>query len=216
MVPATFKAAVAVLATIVCVTASAHAQIIGAGTAIANDEVDTPGTGGRINLDNSNPISFAAGTYRASLFTFDAGQSGDVTPFLAVETSPNVFQAIAVGATQNLLGSELDTSVPFGGSAVFTLAATTIVFAGITSETQNPIFLDNGVGLTDHEAAGAPSYTVTVGGTVPPDGVFSNPNLGRTYAFSVTVVPEPSSIGLGLLGAIGFFGRRRRPRPGAL
>ena len=45
----------------------------------------------------------------------------------------------------------------------------------------------------------APSYTVTVGGTVPPDGAFSNPNLGRTYAFSVTVVPEPASIGLAML-----------------
>lgn len=206
------KTALTTLAAIIWVAASAGAQTIGAGTGIANDEVDTPATGGRINLDNTTPLTLGPGTYNATLFTFDAGQSGDVTPFLARETSPNVFQAIAVGATQNLLGFEQDTSVPFGGSAVFTLATTTTVFAGITSNVQNPIFLDNGVGLTDHEAAGAPSYTVTVGGTVPPDGSFSNPDLGRTYAFSVTVVPEPSSIGLILLGATSLLGmRRRRP-----
>lgn len=210
MVRDPLRTTLAALAAIICVATSADAQTIGAGTGIANDEVDTPNTGGRINLDNTTPISLAAGTYTATLFTFDAGQSGDVTPFLAFETTPNVFQAIAVGATQNLLGFEQDTSVPFGGSAVFTLATTTTVFAGITSSVQNPIFLDNGVGLTDHEAAGAASYTVTVGGTVPPDGVFSNPDLGRTYAFSVTVVPEPSSLGLALLGATGLLGMRRR------
>jgi hypothetical protein len=212
MVRHTLKTALAVLAAIICVVASAGAQTIGAGTGIANDEVDTPATGGRINVDNTTPLSLGAGTYTATLFTFDAGQPGDVTPFLATETSPNVFRAIAVGATQNLLGNELDTSLPFGGSAVFTLATTTTVFAGISSNTQNPIFLDNGVGLTDHEAAGAPSYTVTVGGVVPPDGSFSNPDLGRTYAFSVTVaaIPEPSSIGLMLLGGTVLLGMRRR------
>jgi len=188
----------------------AGAQTIGAGTNIANDEVDTSNTGGRINVDNSNPISLAAGTYVASLFKFDAGQPGDVTPFLAVETSANVFRAVAVGATQNLLGTELDTTLPFGGSTTFTLSAPTVVFAGITSTTQNPIFLDNGVGLTDHEAAGAPSYVVTVGGTVPPDGNFSNPDLGRTYAFSITVIPEPCSIALALFCAVGLGVIRRR------
>lgn len=48
-----------------------------------------------------------------------------------------------------------------------------------------------------------------VGGTV--DG-FGHANLGRSYAFSIEVelVPEPSTIVLGLLGVMGAFACHRR------
>ena len=203
---------VAILSLGTSVERAGAATIVGAGTSVFDELVDTPNTGGRINVDNTTTIFLTAGSYIATLFSFDAGQPGDVTPFLAVETSPNVFTAIAVGATQNLLGTELDTTVPFGGAAVFTLATDSTIFAGISSSIQNPIFLDNGIGTTDHEAAGAFSFEVTSGGMVPPDGSFSHPDLGRTYAFSIAVdaIPEPSSIAVVLVGAVGLLGRRCR------
>lgn len=198
-----------------CVAASAGAQQIGAGNGIPNDELDIQG-GPRLNVDRSNPAILAAGTYMATLFNFDAGMAGDVRPFLAVSTGTNQYQAIAVGNTNVFAAAMLDATLPFGGAAVFTLAAPTTVFAGITSSTNNPIFLDNLAGLTDHEGNGQPasSYLVTLGATIPADGSFSNPNLNRTYAFSVAVapIPEPSSIGLALLGGMGLLGIRRRAK----
>lgn len=190
--------------------ASADAQQVGAGNTIPNDELDS--SGGRINIDTSTPLTLAPGTYTASLFNFDAGTVGDVTPFLATLTSDNLYQAIAVGDDLAVTGLNTDASAPFGGSAIFTLTATTTVYAGIASDTQNPIFLDNNTSpFTDHEGGGQPasSYVVTLGGQVPPDGNFSNPDLGRTYAFSVTVVPEPTTLA-GVLVVGAALGLRRR------
>ena len=124
-----------------------------------------------------------------------------------------MYQAVAVGATVDVTGAAQDVSVPFGGSSVFTLSTTTTIFAGIASTTQNPVFLDNGTGpFTQHEGGGqaASSYIVTVGGQVPPDGSFSNPGLGRTYAFSVTVVPEPTALGSLMIGSVALGLRRFR------
>ena len=95
---------VAILSLGTSVERARAATIVGAGTSVFDELVDTPNTGGRINVDNTTAIFLTAGSYIATLFSFDAGQPGDVTPFLAVETLPNVFTAIAVGATQNLLG----------------------------------------------------------------------------------------------------------------
>ena len=198
-------------ASFVFLTVAVSAQDVGAGITIPNDELD--GGGGRINVDTSNPLTLGPGTYTASLFNFDAGQSGDVTPFLATLTSGDLYEAIAVGADQTVSGVMTDASVPFGGSATFTLTATTTIYAGIASDTQNPIFLDNGTGpFTEHEGGGQPasSYVVTLGGPVPPDGSFSNPNLARTYAFSVTVVPEPTTFAAALLGSLVLGLRRQR------
>jgi hypothetical protein len=196
---------------------AAGAQI-GAGTGIPNDTVDTANTGGRINMDQGNPLNLPAGAYLVTLFSYDAGQTGDVTPFLAVSatgTDPtDLYTAIAVGNTVDVTVPLTDQSVPFGGSATFTLNAPTIVYAGISSSVQNPVFLDNGTGPnTDHEAAGAASYVVTLNGMVPPDGVFSHTQLGRTYAFAIEVelIPEPSA-GLLVLAGLASCGLRRRAR----
>jgi len=132
-------------------------------------------------------------------------------PFLAIDSGGGLYQAIAVGDTLDIPGVVTDASAPFGGSANFTLAATTTIFAGISSQTQNPIFLDNITGpFTDHEGANQGGYTVAVGSTVPPDGSFSNPDLGRTYAFSVTVVPEPTALAAMILGGLVLGVRRSR------
>lgn len=190
----------------------ARAAVIGPGTAIPNEARDS--AGGRINVDQGSPLTLQPGTYTATLFNFDAGLAGDVTPFLATGGgASNQYTAIAVGSTQSIAAAAQDQAIPFGGSNTFTLNVATEVFAGIASQTQNPIALDNGTANnTEHEGGGqaASSYVVTLGGAVPPDGAFSNPNLGRTYAFSVTVeVPEPTGLGLGMLG-LGLLARRRR------
>lgn len=200
------------VASLALLATSAPAQDVGAGNdTVGNELVDTGG--GRINVDTSTPLTLAAGDYIALTFNFDSGIAGDVTPFLAVLTSPNVYQAIAVGNPQTITGVNIDANTAFAGSANFTLAATTTIFAGISSQTQNPIFLDDGTAQnTDHEGVGQADYTVTVGGTVPPDGSFSNPDLGRTYAFSITVapIPEPTALAATLLGGLALGLRRRR------
>lgn len=193
--------------------AGAQTFDVGPGTGIANDENDT--AGGRINVDQGNPVTLEPGEYTATLFNFDAGVAGDVTPFLATGGAGNQYTVIAVGTDQTVAVGQ-DQSLAFGGSNTFTITTPTQVFAGIASDTQNPIALDNGTGPnTDHEGGGQPagSYVITLGGTVPPDGAFSNPDLGRSYAFSVSVqlIPEPSAFALGALG-LGFLGCRMRRR----
>src|SRR5688500_17367485 len=81
---------------------TANAQVVGPGTAVANEQLDTPATGGRINVDQGFPVLLAAGTYTATFFNYDAGQAGDVTPFLAISNGVDSYQVIAVGATQAL------------------------------------------------------------------------------------------------------------------
>src|SRR5215210_1658182 len=66
---------------------TAAASQVGPGTAIPNDELDTPNTGGRINVDQGNPLNLPAGTYLVTTFSYDGGQTGDVTPFLAVSAN---------------------------------------------------------------------------------------------------------------------------------
>jgi hypothetical protein len=212
MIQSVPKKAVVALAAMMSIAASAGAQVIGPGTGIANEENDT--AGGRINLDN-RPVTLPAGNYSATVFNYDAGIAGDVTPFLAIFTGGNQYQAIAVGSLLTIAGPIQDASAPFGGSFSFSLAGPTDVYAGIANNGQNPIPLDNGTfTFTEHEGGGQPagSYIITKGGAVAPDGSFSNPDLGRQYAFSIVVVPEAASIGLAMLGGTALLGVRRRRR----
>jgi hypothetical protein len=214
----TCTVALALGASVIIPAGSAAGAQVGAGTGIPNDLVDTVGTGGRINVDQGNPLNLPAGTYLITTFSYDAGTTGDVTPFLAVSANASdptdMYTAIAVGETVNVVAAPLtDQTVPFGGSATFTLSAPRVVYAGIASSLQNPVYLDNDTpGLnTDHEGTMAPSYDVTVGGPVPPDTMFSNVNLPRSYAFSINVevIPEPSA-GLLVLAGAGLCGLRPR------
>jgi hypothetical protein len=212
--------ALALGASVLIPAGSAVGAQVGPGTNIPNDTWDTVGTGGRINVDQGNPLNLPAGTYLITTFSYDAGTTGDVTPFLAVSANAsdptNLYTAIAVGNTVNVVAAPLtDQTVPFGGSATFTLNTPRVVYAGITSSLQNPVFLDLDTPAqnTDHEGTMAPSYDVTVGGQVPPDGAFSNVNLTRSYAFSINVevIPEPSA-GLLVLAGSALCGLRRRRR----
>ena len=201
---------------VVGMTGAAEAVLIGAGTGIPNDESDS--AGGRINVDQGSPVTLQPGVYMATAFQFDALVAGFVTPFLATGGGANnQYTVIAVSNEIPVATPGQDQSAPFTGANTFTITAPTQVFGGIASQLQNPIALDNGTGAnTDHEGGGqaATSYLVTLGGNVPPDGTFSNPNLGRSYAFAINVelVPEPAALSLGVLGGLGLLARRRRWR----
>lgn len=205
---------------------SAHAVTIGAGVGIlqaagANNAFDTPSNGttdqSRQNLDDSFFVSLPAGTYQATIWEYNAGQAGSVTPYLAILTGSDAYEIIAVGSPRDITGGfGVDTTVAFGGSDTFTLASATNVYAGITNPklpgSQNPINTNLASGRTvdhDNNADGNMSPAV-VGGSVTG---FGHANLSRSYAFSINVdpIPEPTSALLSSLGVVGLlFGTRRR------
>jgi hypothetical protein len=197
-------------------TRNVDAQTLGAGTGIPLELVDTANNGPRINIDEFYTATLNAGTYKATTFSYAAGQDGDAIPFLASLTgaNPNEYQIIALGGTVNITGTPVTQTVPFGGSDTFTLTGQTTVFAGFTNSPtspHNPIYLDNNTAATtDHDNVIEVPIT-SVGQLVgSPSTPMSHANLGRTYAFSIQVVPEPTGLSLLALGvaALTFVARR--------
>ena len=203
---------------------SANAATVGAGVGIltqagANNAFDTPATAttdqSRQNLDDKFFVTLPAGTYIATTWQYNAGQAGQVIPYLAVLTGADAYQIVAVGSTQTITGGfGVNTTVTFGGSSTFTLGAATNLYAGITNPkvagSQNPINTNLASGSTvdhDNNADGNMSPAV-LGGAV---NGFGHANLARSYAFSINVVPEPTTALLSSLGVVGLlFGTRRR------
>ena len=205
--------------------ASSNAETIGAGIGIldlpgANNTVDTPTDGtndqSHQNLDQSFTVTLDAGVYEGSTWSYRAGQTGSVIPYIAFATGPDSYEILAVGDQVDIdsAGLDVDATVPFGGDP-FELTGSTELFAGIVNPTvagsQNPIYTNLNSGSTmdhDNNADGNMSPAV-VGGTV--DG-FGHTNLGRSYAFSIDVVPEPTAATLivTVLAGLGIFQLRRR------
>lgn len=203
-----FILAAAITAMMCLSVSSAEATLIGAGTGITLEVVDTPDGGPRINVDESYAVTLGAGPYQAVSFSFAAGQDGDAIPFLATLTgnNPDEYEIIALGNQVDISGAPVTQTVPFGGADTFTLDASTTVFAGFTNSAaspHNPIYLDNGTAeTTDHDNAIEAALT-SVGQLVgSPANPMSHPNLGRTYAFSIDVqpIPEPASFTLLVFG----------------
>ena len=202
-----------------------RAALIGPGTGIGETigNVDTAG-GTRTNVDVGRAVSLSAGTYTATSFSFTAGANGNVQPFLAVVTSGAAgtnptYKLIAVGSDNTITGVSALTAenLAFGGgaNAIFTLAATTTVYAGITNSAANdPVaYADpgpNGAGNKndDHNAPAFAASSFVVGNSI---SGFSNAGLTREYAFSITATtPEPASLSFIAVGAGGLLVRRRR------
>ena len=182
---------------------------VGPGTSIPHNSLD--GTAGRTNVDLSNPVLLQAGDYTATFFNYDAGLASDVQPFVASANGVHSYLVLAAGDVRNLAGASENQTVAFGGSNTFTLGAATTVYAGITSSGLNPIPFDSlspGTYTTDHDQSGS---QVFVGQTL---ASFNAPDNPRRYAFSISVVPEPSSIVLAVAGIAGLLLAAWRKRTG--
>jgi hypothetical protein len=205
-----------VAAAAVALPAVAQATVIGPGTGISTNTLDSGGT--RTNIDLYDAANLAPGQYTATTFSFAAGAVGDVQPFLAIlssgtaGTSTAIYQVIALGNDNNIASSAgygIHT-VAFGGSDTFSISGSGAeVFAGFTGTTgNNPVPLDDGTGADAHNSPAFPSSDFVVGQNLP---AFGYSDLPREYAFSINVAtPEPSTVAmLGVAGA-GLSLRRRR------
>jgi hypothetical protein len=190
------------------ITANPTARKTAGGGILANGGADS---GERLNIDNNRSLTLAAGTYDVDDFSFNGtAVGGTVTPFLARLTGADTYQTVWVGGA--VPGVSAGVSVDPVGS--FTLASGDTLYAGFYTAAGGRVAFTEGpgrppgFGVTDH------SSTVTAV-TVPGESIgwFSNPDLQRTYAFSIgvnpAVVPEPAAAAA-ILFAGAFVGRRRR------
>ncbi len=161
---------------------------IGPGSDITDaTDQDTPG-GKRLNVDRSRLLNLSAGTYNVDDFRLNVHthtEGGTIAPMLLTGTPAN-YTTLWVGSAFDPT-SNGDQTVSESGS--FTLASATDVYAGFfTSDTGSGIIaLDgnnsgSGSSATDHDS----SFTAPTGPGQAVTG-FSNPNLGRTYAFEINV-----------------------------
>lgn len=161
---------------------------IGRGANLAGiDQLDA--AGGRTNVEQTSVV-LGAGTRNVTSFVFNSGgTSGSLTPFLAVELSPNNYQPVWVGPTFTPAGTGIQTINYTAGTQQFTLATSANVFAGFTQTAPLVWLAQPGVSVTDHNTT---AMTATVGA---PLGTISNPDIPRTYAFQINVgAPAPSAI----------------------
>lgn len=194
------------------VVTSIQAQQIGPGSGIPAAGVD--GAGSRLNIDETVFPNLAAGTYDVLDFEYSAAPiaATNIQPFLAELTGANTYSVLWVGPTVPSPPAGGITTIPFvPGLEQFTLPAATDVYAGFNTDGPNVFF---GAGLTDHNNPA--NFGIAPGSII---SGFTNPNLGRSYAFEINVaeavVPEPSSIAIWLLlsvAAVGFIAYRRRWR----
>ena len=115
---------------VVCsATAWAADTQVGPGTGIGGTALDTSG-GTRLNVDRTDPITFTTpGTYTVTTFSYDAGQTGNVQPFLVSGSPSNTVLSVGdnvtvTGANQgiNTLPFSTITSnfyVPVGGLTLY-------------------------------------------------------------------------------------------------
>ncbi|HIL68888.1 MAG TPA: hypothetical protein EYG38_03445, partial [Verrucomicrobia bacterium] len=156
--------------------------VVGAGPEVlnldgANNAVDTSTDGSndqsRQNVDITNTETLDAGFYKGTSWSYQAGQTGSVIPYIASANGDGGYQILAVGAQVDVdeNGLDVDVTVPFGGST-FELTDGTEVFGGIMNPpgigSQNPVSTNLGSGgFMDHDNNNDGAFTLpTVGGVV--------------------------------------------------
>jgi len=179
---------------------SANAVTIGFGVDLVGvQDTQSDGTSNQMrqNINITDTVFLAAGTYRATTWDYQAGPDATngatqpVFPFLTIVNGPADHTVIAFGAT---IDTEPGTQnlVPFGGSDdVFIIGAGgATVAAGIQNTNadavQNSILTNTSFGTTDHANGLLFDEAGSVGATLQS---FGHANLPRTYAFSIEVEP---------------------------
>jgi len=204
---------------------NARAAMIGPGPVTTNTQ-DTAFN--LMAVDLSAPATLGPGNYNASLFEYMFTNAlsptvGSITP-VVLTGGGSSFTPVAVGSPITYTGPTSFISTSFGGSGAFTLGATTTVYGGV-------YWSDPGGSSGDHMPLGFnstsgsafiryssnpgvdPGATAPTAGT-PISGGLDSGTFTRAYDFSIQVVPEPSSLALLSLGALGLVrpAQRRRDR----
>ncbi|MBT6400750.1 MAG: Ig-like domain-containing protein, partial [Verrucomicrobia bacterium] len=155
----------------------------------------------RQNINITDTVFLAAGTYRATTWDYQAGEDASngatqpVFPFLTLVNGPGDHTVLALGATIDTEPG-IQNLVPFGGTDdtfVVPEGGATIA-AGIQNTNadgvQNSILTDTSFGTTDHANGLNFDEAGTVGASLTS---FGHANLPRTYAFSIEVEPAELS-----------------------
>jgi hypothetical protein len=147
-----------------------------------------------VTITSSNPITGPGSGYTAQLFLQEA--NGALTPLVPTSTFyPPGTSGAAVIADRYWIPQIVDVpGVPAGSQATF------VVRAWLTSagsyEAANLVF--NGAGQSS-------PFSVTLGG-----GLLPPANLTTLQSFTVTWVPEPSVVALGITGAAALVLLKKR------
>ena len=193
------------------IAASANAAtLIGPGADIteATDQ-DTAGAD-RLNVDRTF-VTLGPGTYSISDWRLNVFEHtvGTITPML-LSGAPSTYTTEWIGAA---FDPTSDGVQAVSESGTFTLDASTNIYAGFYTEGTGSgiIALDKNNSGSDSSSTDHDSSFTAPTGIDQAVGSFSNSGLARTYAFEITVIPEPSSAAL-LLGLVAFSLTLRRRR----
>jgi hypothetical protein len=169
--------AVAALAT--C-AGTASAATAGPGTGVSSTGADG---GERLNVSDAPGtfVTLQPGTYDVADFSYNSTGAGDVIPFLVTPAGADSYNLLWIGTSAPGTGTGTVSVNPAG---TLTLDSPTDVYAGFYTATNGRVAFAGG-GSTDHAGAVA----VPRGGVTMTQASFSNANLSRTYAFSITADP---------------------------
>lgn len=165
--------------------------------------------GERLNIDAAHPIALSAGQYNVDDFSFlSTAAVGTVTPFLARNVGGDNYETVWVGGDVSAVLGDMAVD-PSGG---FTLGAGETLYAGFYTASGGRVGYTEGVGrppgfgISEHDN----SFSAPTGAGQAVGG-FSNPDLARTYSFSIGVaqVPEPGSVALLSMAGLLAAARRR-------
>jgi len=176
------KLLIALAAAFIAVASYGQGQVVFANK--VGTTVDAP-----VTVAGSNPTVGPGPAWSAQLFLAGANNS------LTALGTPTTFRAAGTGgaavADRYWVTQTVDVPVAAGSDANFVVRAWQTSFGSYDAAV-------NARGASDQ-------FTANVGGgTLPPS------NLTTLKAFQVTIVPEPSIIALGVLGASALLLRRRK------
>ncbi len=182
----------------------AGAVTIGFGPTLTGaQDTQSDGTNNQMrqNINITDTVFLAAGTYRATTWDYQAaedatnGATQPVFPFLTLVNGPAAHTVLAFGVTIDTEPG-IQNLVPFGGTNdtfVVPDGGATIA-AGIQNTNadavQNSILTDTSFGTTDHANGLNFDEAGSVGASLTS---FGHANLPRTYAFSIEVEPVGDS-----------------------